>query len=513
MAEIDIEVKQGILETYHNYPYKSPQVFGEFIDNAIQSYEDNKNILTSEPYYKLKVDITIDWETSPEDNIVRAKTITIEDNSAGMTTEKFAEAFKSADNSYVKLGLNEFGVGMKVAACWLGKKWRVETKSLAEPETHILEIDVEKVSRENLKLLTSYDIIEPLRKHGTKIVINDMWPQTQIKKDSLDYLIKGIASIYRYFIRRGEIEISVNDNVLTFDKYEVLKASPYTDPDAEEVEWTSNVNLQMGRYGVSGFVSLLKDMDNEKRGVVIMRNHRVVMGFDPADRTIGKSLMGQIGSNKYRRVFGELEVTGFEVAFGKNQVIDLDQLESLMKAVAGKLRVNGVNLLTQCDKYKKKSRRAPTPKPAPVPTPNPTPLPNPAPVPGSAPSPQPTPKSPEIPGGRVSEPASVPPPSSVFPKESGFKFGGIDYKIRMEEGTNSQELFWNDLSLKSENILRCKVNLQHPFFEAYGKPSKALIAIIKALSIAKFKATIDSSPVSAMMNDFNQIISSQTIQE
>ena len=45
MAEIDIEVKQGVLETYHNYPYKSPQVFGEFIDNAIQSFEDNKNIL------------------------------------------------------------------------------------------------------------------------------------------------------------------------------------------------------------------------------------------------------------------------------------------------------------------------------------------------------------------------------------------------------------------------------------------------------------------------------------
>ena len=83
----------------------------------------------------------------------------------------------------------------------------------------------------------------------------------------------------------------------------------------------------------------------------------------------------------------------------------------------------------------------------------------------------------------------------------------------MEEGTESSELFWNDLSQKTENILRCKVNLQHPFFQAYGKPSKALIAIIKALSIAKFKATIDSSSASAMMNDFNQIISSQTVQD
>ena len=57
MAEIDIEVKQGVFETYHNYPYKSPQVFGEFIDNAIQSFEDNKNNITADPNYKLKVEM------------------------------------------------------------------------------------------------------------------------------------------------------------------------------------------------------------------------------------------------------------------------------------------------------------------------------------------------------------------------------------------------------------------------------------------------------------------------
>ena len=146
----------------------------------------------------------------------------------------------------------------------------------------------------------------------------------------------------------------------------------------------------MGKYGVSGFVSLLKDMDEEKRGVVIMRNHHVVMGFDPADRTIGKAFMGQAGSNKYRRVFGELEVTGFEVAFGKNQVIDLDQLETLMKAVAGKLKVNGVNLLTQCGKYTKK-KKSPTPTPTPSPTPTPAPAPSPTPTPTPTPIPMPTP--------------------------------------------------------------------------------------------------------------------------
>jgi hypothetical protein len=154
--------------------------------------------------------------------------------------------------------------------------------------------------------------------------------------------------------------------------------------------------------------------------------------------------------------------------------------------------------------------KAPTPTPTPSPTPTPAPAPSPTPTPTPTPIPMPTP--PAGSGGAI--PAPEPPQStSIFPKESKFKFGGIEYKMKMEEGTESSELFWNDLSQKSENTLRCKVNLQHPFFEAYGKPTNALIAIIKALSIAKFKATIDSSSASAMMNDFNQIISSQTVQD
>ena len=532
MADIDIEVKQGALETYHNYPYKIPQVFGEFIDNAIQSFEDNKIILTATPGYKLRVDITIEWATSA-DNEVRANVITIEDNSAGMTAEKFADAFKSADRSTPRTGMNEFGMGMKVAVCWLGKKWRVETKSIAEIETHILDIDVEKVSRENIKSLPSKNIVEPSRMHGTKIIINDMWPQTQIKKSSEDYLIRGIASIYRYFIRRGEIEISVNDQILTFEKYEVLKAAPYTNPDGPEVEWTSNVTMQMGRYGVSGFVSLLKDMDEEKRGVVIMRNHRVVMGFDPADRTIGKSLMGQFGSKKYRRVFGELEVTGFEVAFGKNQVIDLDQLEALMKAVAGKLKVNGVNLLTQCDKYTKKPKKTvPTPSSSQSAsstssssTTSSTPSAGHSSVPSSIPTLFPLPETTStshqpstfsgstFSGGGVSEPSATFPTNSIFPKDGKFKLGSVDYMIKMLEGTESPELFWNDYSKMGDNILLCKVNLQHSFFQVFGKPTKALLAIIKALSIAKFKSTKEDNSASAMMNDFNQFIFSQAAQD
>lgn len=509
MANIDVEVKQGFYETLKHYTYKSPQVFGEFIDNSIQSYEDNKNILTMESGYKLKVEINVEWAMG-SDNVVRAKKITVRDNAAGMTSAQFAQAFKSADRTITRNGMNEFGLGMKAAACWLGAKWSVISKSIAEDITHRLDFDVEKVSKEEIREIQSLDTIEPDRKHGTEIIITDFWSHNQIRQDEQDYITKSIASIYRYFLRKGELEIWFGEQLLTFEDYEVLVAPPHNNPEGENIEWKCAVSQSYKQYSVSGFVALLKDTNDDKRGVVIMRNHRVVMGFDPKERTIGKKFIGQVGSNKYRRVFGELEITGFDVAFGKNKVNDEAMLEALLDMAAGKLIKGGINLLAQGDKYRKRKNAGPKPSPSPTPTPTPSPAPTPT------PSPSPAPEPPVVSGGGASVPTptpATPQPASPFPKEGKFKFGGIDYKIKMEEGTESTELFWNDLSQKSENILLCKVNMHHPFFEAYGKPTKALMALIKALSIAKFKATIDSSSASAMMNDFNQIISSQEVQD
>lgn len=506
MAEIDIEVKQGILATYHNYTYKSPQVFAEFIDNAIQSFEDNKNsILSMDPDFKLCVDIKIEWDKNTPDNIVRAKKVIVRDNAAGMTIQKFSDAFKSADKNVFREGLNEFGMGMKVAACWLGNKWKVETKSITEQVTHILEVDVNEVSKGNIKQLSSTDINSPDKAHGTTIVVTDMWPQ--IKLDSFDSLKEGIASIYRYYLRRDEIEISVNDDQLSFDNYEVLEAPAYNNQDGPNIVWKKNIDIDLdgtGRYKATGFIGLLQEMSDKERGVVFLRRNRVVMGFDPTDRSVGRRIMGQPGSFRYRRVFGELEIKGFDVAFGKNQIIDIDQLEALMHAVAGQAEINGVSILTQADKYRKKPK-APKPPKAPV-----------SPV---VPEPPVTPEPPVVPNPPVTpEPPSVPvspqPTSSnpicadvELPVKSHFKFAGNDWTFIMDAAFDLTDLFANDVTHRSENILGCKINLRHPFFKVYGSPTKQTLEIIKAMSIANYISTIDGrGSVLKFMTEFQELI-------
>ena len=82
MGRISFKATQGVYLTYRSYPYKTPQVFGEFIDNSIQSFENNKNLLTvANPNYRLKVEIDFEWALD-SDNAVKAKKITIRDNAA-----------------------------------------------------------------------------------------------------------------------------------------------------------------------------------------------------------------------------------------------------------------------------------------------------------------------------------------------------------------------------------------------------------------------------------------------
>ncbi len=523
MAKISFKATQGVYLTYKNYPYKVAQVFGEFIDNSIQSFESNKSqLLNSDPNYVLRVDISFEWAVDPDDNLVKAKKITIADNAAGMTGDRFAIAFNLADKNAFREGMNEFGIGMKAASAWFGNNWHVETKSITDNVSRVVDVDITKISDEDIVELESLEENDESKIHGTTIILSNLWPENAILKNSKEKLIKNIASIYRYYLRRRELQLFIDGDLLAFKDYEVLKAAPFSNPTGPEIEWKSFVEQDDHKgHKISGVIALLKDMSDEKRGVVFLRNHRVVMGFDPEDRTVGKVFIGQIGSAKYRRVFGELDITGFKVSFGKNQVNNQELLESLCEGAAGKLKLNGVNLLTQAANLKTRKKKAPTPTPPPPPTPTPTP-PSPTPAPPLPPAPTPTPPTPTPPPPPVPTPTPpgpdptppAPVPKSVVLAKGKFTFNGVNYTINLVPGDESSELFWNDYAQLGAQTIVCKVNLEHPFFTAFGKPDKTTLQLIKALSIAKYKAmNDDGGSVADMMNEFNDIINNQTVSD
>src|SRR5574344_1645057 len=82
-------------------------------------------------------------------------------------------------------GRNEFGMGLKTAACWFGNLWSVETSELGSNECYSATMDIRKFEKENIDsvdLITSH---VPFEQHYTKITITDLnspMAQTAVRK-------------------------------------------------------------------------------------------------------------------------------------------------------------------------------------------------------------------------------------------------------------------------------------------------------------------------------------------
>ena len=123
---VSITIGTTMYGRFEDLPNTTSHILAEFIDNALQSYRDNKTQLESlEEDYKLKVTIDIDWDEADNN---RAKTIVITDKAAGIGKDKYVSAFMPALTPENNKGLNEFGMGLKTAACWLGESWTVKLK-------------------------------------------------------------------------------------------------------------------------------------------------------------------------------------------------------------------------------------------------------------------------------------------------------------------------------------------------------------------------------------------------
>ena len=77
----------------------------------------------------------------------------------------------------------------------------------------------------------------------------------------------------------------------------------------------------------------------------------------------------------------------------------------------------------------------------------------------------------------------------------------------MDAAFDITDLFANDVTRRSENVLVCRINLRHPFFKVYGSPTKQTIEIIKAMSIANYISTIDGrGSVSKFLAEFEELL-------
>lgn len=341
--KVSIKIQTGVYGQFRNLNNKVWFALGEYVDNAVQSFETHKELLkkTDKEKYQFEVRITIDWEK----NFIK-----IFDNAAGIDITNFQRAFEPANIPIDNTGLHEFGMGMKTASVWLADVWSVKTGAINEDEERFVLFDLKKVLKEEKEVLNVKNTAKSKSKHFTEITLSKL-SKNAPSAFQMDKIKKHLGSIYRKFIRNGDLKLFINDVELTYEDPEILIAPFYSDPKGKPVLWKKEINFSSGKYKVSGFIGILNTMStSEVNGLSLFRRGRVVEGSHD-EKYRPKAICGQIGSPRYKRIFGELELEGFAVSFNKGSFQEQEDLEALMEALQTEISEKQFDLYTQAERF------------------------------------------------------------------------------------------------------------------------------------------------------------------
>ncbi len=487
IKEVSIALKPNVYTTFRALNNTVSFTLGEYVDNAVQSYLNNKaELLQINPNYKLQVRITVDWTE---------KNITIIDNAAGIDTQNYERAFEPARIPIDATGLNEFGMGMKTASVWLADKWCVYTKALGETVERYTEFDLHKVTTEKHENLMVIETPKQQSEHYTKIILSKLSNHAPTT-GQIDKIRRHLSSIYRKFLRNNELELFVNGDRLIAPDYDILNAPFYKTPDAQNIFWKKEIDFELGEYKAKGFIAILKNIQKGANGLVLLRRGRVIIG-GADERYFPMVIFGPAGNFRYKRLFGEIELEGFDVTFNKNGFRDEEDLYAFMEALKEELRAPNFNMLSQADNFRQRSKEA-SEKIAKDITKS---------LKKETKPKQLTRQVQEV-ERNIQNQAYIANNENIIHNAQAidshtetFVFNGFNYILRIDlvTDTNADTLYSVALenpdkfdTAETKRIV-CKINLEHPFFTRFDQYKKAndyqpLIAIFKSLTLAEIMA-------------------------
>lgn len=323
---IDIRPATSVYATYQRLSYKPWYALAEFVDNSTASYLAHRKELrqarkarnATAPYCTIQ----IDYDQS-------ARRLTILDTAYGMEIRDFTRAIVLDQPPEVRSGRNEFGMGLKTAACWFGLRWTVESTQLGSPNLYRATVDV-------------HDLAETRREHigyvTQRVSPNEHW--TRITIDNVQQLIRGpqherireqLRSIYRNDLRSGEIEIWYQGQPLSYEDPELLTEQT---PEGTKV-WREAISFEVPweRKGktlsVSGWVGIRKTMSRRDSGFVLLRRGRVIVG-GPEQGYRPDKIVGTAQTHEYGRIVGELHLDDWPVTQAKDAFDWNDGLEDVL---------------------------------------------------------------------------------------------------------------------------------------------------------------------------------------
>lgn len=314
VMELNIQPSASILHVFSRLSYKPWYAIAEFVDNSTQSYISHSDELAASPEFeKLIVSVKYDAE---------ANILTIIDNAYGMEIERFRDAILLDSRNESQSGRNEFGMGLKTAASWFGKVWKVTSTQYGSTNRYTATINIpelDKLHLQNTKIYRDYVATDT---HGTEIIIEQVTKKITGSR-TIGKIRDLLSSMYRRDINNRNIEIWFNDEPIVFEEYPIL--TNFRDKSwKKELDFT--VDFDDRSYHVTGFVAIMNPGSFPKAGFALFRQDRVVIGGTDSNYKPAQ-IFGQAQSQKSLKLFGELNMDDFPVNQAKDGFIWDDGLE------------------------------------------------------------------------------------------------------------------------------------------------------------------------------------------
>lgn len=310
MFEAELQIGPQALNAYSRLSYTMWHALAEFIDNSTQSRRNHEGIINDVLRAEgspLVVDIVYDKPN---------RRITIKDNSIGMTQKDLIEALRVAIPTADSRGRSKYGMGMKTAACWIGKHWRVVTCEWGSGEEWTADIDVRAIAERGAKVPLSMKKTSNDH-HYTIIEIMDL--NRNIQKRTEENIRAYLGSMYRNDIISGEMK-------LLYGGVDI--------PPPEQAPFDTDLNgspmrlelhgLTVGEKPVTGWIGVLSKGGRKFGGFSLFQNGRQIQGFPKAWKP--SSIFGGVddeGANNLvaQRLTGVINLDGFEVSHTKDSIL------------------------------------------------------------------------------------------------------------------------------------------------------------------------------------------------
>ncbi|WP_309707463.1 ATP-binding protein [Armatimonas sp.] len=348
--KVNIRPGVSILSVLRHLNYKPWFAIAEFVDNSLQSFLSNKEAIDAIHGKPVKLRVHIDLDTTDGGRLQ------IRDNAAGISVADFPRAFRPAEVPPDQTGLSEFGMGMKSAACWFASHWSVRTSALHDPVERTVSFDIEKIIQDKLEELTISSRPIGAKAHFTEVTLTNLHKQPLGK--TVSKIKEHLASIYRIFIRNGTLELIYNGEKLVYPEVTILISPYHKKPDDGVLEWRKEIDFDFGKgLSARGFAGIRKTGSASEAGFALFRRCRLIQGS--IDDTYRPTfIFGQSNGFVYQRLFGELELEGFEVSHTKDGFRWEEDEETFLELLKEHLDSHPLPLLDQSTGHR--SRFTPT---------------------------------------------------------------------------------------------------------------------------------------------------------